>query len=189
MVTLTEALDNRKRNTYYSGMKNRACSIEEAIAIAAAGSEPEPNTGCWLWTRTTRNDKYAMIYRTGHGMVALCRMILGLGKVPAGKLKTAKVACHRCDTPACVNPAHLFVGSAASNMADKVRKGRHRSAFTWAGRSTCRRGHPLVAENITRIGRKRLCTTCRDATCERARATARAAYAASRSLTPGVTEP
>lgn len=35
-------------------------------------------------------------------------------------------ACHRCDTPKCINVEHLFWGTPKDNVRDMVLKGRHR---------------------------------------------------------------
>jgi HNH endonuclease len=43
-----------------------------------------------------------------------------------GKIPDGMIICHKCDTPSCVNPGHLFIGTDADNVADMLRKGRAR---------------------------------------------------------------
>jgi hypothetical protein len=39
-------------------------------------------------------------------------------------VKLKHFGCHHCDVPACINPDHIFDGTAADNMKDAKSKGR-----------------------------------------------------------------
>ncbi len=89
-----------------------------------AHCSPEPNTGCWLWTRMWDKDGYGRVRHNGKQRGAhRVAFELFRGAIPEGMC-----VCHRCDTPACCNPDHLFLGTSVDNVVDRVAKGRTRVA-------------------------------------------------------------
>ena len=117
---------------------------------------------CWLWTGAIKsklpNCDYGQFYIGGK--VKLAHRVLWEfynGPIPAGL-----VICHTCDTPRCVRPSHLFMGTQDENMKDSIAKGR---LYAWHKRAThCKRHHLLSGDNIRVVphnnGTKRVCRTC-----------------------------
>jgi hypothetical protein len=98
---------------------------------------PEPMSGCWLWTGVTTPDRYGLFRLAGRRE----RAHRFAWEMEHGAIPGAMFVCHRCDTPPCVNPAHLFLGTNSDNMLDCSRKGRlvdnsgerhGHSRLTWA---------------------------------------------------------
>lgn len=81
----------------------------------------EPNSGCWLWIASLNNKGYGRImFKTGKQLLAhRFSYILSYGEIPQGLN-----VCHKCDTPSCVNPDHLFLSDQAGNIRDMIKKGR-----------------------------------------------------------------
>ena len=80
-------------------------------------------TSCWFWTGNKINGYGRLvIYRNSKPTYHIASRVawtLFRGPIPEGFF-----VCHKCDTPACVNPDHLFLGKAADNHLDMHQKGR-----------------------------------------------------------------
>lgn len=93
---------------------------------------PDPDD-CWLWTGATNR---------GYGAFSVKRRYVSAHRfsyeLHYGPLGSGEQACHKCDIKypmgdwtyrRCVRPEHLFKGTHADNMRDKVSKGRHVSGL------------------------------------------------------------
>lgn len=80
---------------------------------------------CWPWTGSTNGKRGYGTFRTGDKRDYAHRFALELHT--GVRLLPGEESLHRCDNPPCCNPSHLFKGTAADNIADMMKKGRHRA--------------------------------------------------------------
>jgi hypothetical protein len=105
----------------------------------------QPN-GCILWAGNTNKDGYGVIGSgTRKGRMLLAHRVSY--EILVGPIPNRLEVLHRCDTPPCISPACLFLGTVQDNMADKVAKGRQLKgeSIPWA----------ILTENIVREMRRR----------------------------------
>lgn len=75
---------------------------------------------CWEWTAAKVPRGYGRIFSSGR-LIYSHRLSYELNVAP---IPSGLDILHTCDHPPCCNPRHLFPGTHAQNMADKVIKGR-----------------------------------------------------------------
>ena len=87
--------------------------------------------GCWLWNNC-RDGEYPKFWLAPKHVKA---SHYAWQRANGRSLRPGEQILHHCDTPRCVNPAHLFVGDASANMRDRSLKGRFDIRGTKNGRA------------------------------------------------------
>jgi hypothetical protein len=81
---------------------------------------PWRETPCTDWPNRRDKDGYGKAWRDGRWWLAH----RAAWADASGPIPNDLHVLHHCDNPPCVNVQHLFLGTQADNMADKVAKGR-----------------------------------------------------------------
>lgn len=139
---------------------NQGMNVQYDRAYFETRVAPDLNSGCWLWAGCLNQDGYGRVGMKRAGRVKMVAAHRLSYEAFHGPIDAGLWVLHKCDTPTCVNPNHLFLGDVKDNMADCSRKGRTRFQ-RFGQRQHCRRGHEFTPDNtrIMRDGARR-CRTC-----------------------------
>ena len=81
-----------------------------------------PECGCWLWIATTPGFGYGL-FKLPHKNPRQAHRVSW--EIYNGHIPDGMYVLHHCDTPSCVNPRHLFLGTHQDNVTDCVNKKRN----------------------------------------------------------------
>lgn len=84
-------------------------------------SKVDTSGDCWIWQASTVRGYGQLSTQRGKAPARAHRLSyeLFVGPIPEGL-----EVCHQCDTPSCVRPSHLFIGTHHDNMLDAASKKR-----------------------------------------------------------------
>lgn len=124
-VNITASMGSCTVGHYVQTAQGSILSESDARSYWALVGRGAPDA-CWLW-RGALTGKHG--YRYGRfgvlrgGRVEQLYAHRLAFELTHGPLAPGLVACHRCDTTKCCNPAHLFAGTQGDNLRDASRKG------------------------------------------------------------------
>lgn len=136
-------------------------------ALQRFWSKVRRGPGCWEWAAGVDKNGYGQFWAPAIGAIRAHRYsYLAFVK---STIPDSLQVLHHCDNTGCVRPPHLFLGTPAANMEDKVAKGRGVTAPGVAAaaaknraKTHCPRGHEYSEQNTYRHGTSRYCRTCKN---------------------------
>ena len=109
-----------------------------------------PGGGCWPWAGYRGLKGYGTFPVKGQKGFRPKQARRVSWQLFRGRIPVGHCVCHHCDNPACVRPEHLYLGTPAENMADKVEKGRQSRGVKHAAVCPRRRGEENPMSKLTR---------------------------------------
>lgn len=107
-----------------------------------------PEAGCWIWAGASHPTGYGRfgMYKGDVDFAHRASWRLFRGAIPKGIY-----VCHHCDVRMCVNPNHLFLGTATDNMRDASKKNRIKMPPQSYASSDAHQVAKLTNENVREI--------------------------------------
>jgi hypothetical protein len=119
----------------------RTNSAQDVIYLLTQSKVRRVESGCLEWMGKINSYGYGKVYYGGREMFAhRLSYQMVVGNIPVGQM-----VCHKCDNRRCVEPSHLFLGTAKDNQQDASQKGRLRHTRHFG------EGNPNAKLTITQV--------------------------------------
>lgn len=110
------------KNPFKKRTRSKWCSIKCHLLDRIQKKED-----CWEWMGSLTKVGYGKI-QVKNKNYTTHRLSYEIFK---GQIPDGNMICHSCDNKKCINPEHLWVGSAKDNMHDMIQKGRKVAKTGW----------------------------------------------------------
>lgn len=117
----------RKGRVHLKGVDLTHRDLERFLFGASQGD----NSECWPWSGLLNGSGYGVCYIGAphlKGRKTMPVLATRLSWVLANRkdIPEGLMVCHHCDNPQCINPHHLYAGTAKDNVHDAISRGRLR---------------------------------------------------------------
>lgn len=148
---------------YISAMRRGNIAVPHLVRFLEYMGTPDPKTGCWLWKGQINSAGYGVLWMGKEHKPVFVGAHRYSYEHFVGPIPDGMFVCHSCDNPPCMNPAHLWLGTAAENVQDKMDKGRQYRAASIPSKPFCKNGHNYERDGYFLYGRTVICRLCHNA--------------------------